>query len=440
MAKIATTLNVSSPLARSRRLLMVGLASAAVLFGGFGTWAAVAPLASTVIGSGRIVVTSSRQTIQHLEGGIIRAILVRDGDEVVAGQPLIELDDTQAKASHLLLTQQYLAALAQKARLTAELADAEEIAFPAELSGPGLSPQAAEFVDSQRREFAQRRTFLDNQRAIRDNRTVQIDAEIEALKARAGASEEQYELLLDEAKTVQALVEAGNQTRIRYNQLLREGAEARGERDQARAQMAQGEQRKIEAHGQFIDLQNRMRNEAANGLNSVEIQLSDLGQRLAVAADVLARATIRAPLDGVILNLRYKSNRGVIGPGQPVLDIVPTDEPLLIEAQFSPRDVELLRVGAPTAVLLSAYSQRRLPRIDGTLTWVSADALANDSGGQFFLGHIEVDRDRVAALDPTIRLLPGMPADVMVLDHERTLLEYLVNPLFMFAEKAGRES
>lgn len=439
MAKIVSTLTFGSPLKAARRTIIIGAALTALLFGGLGTWAATAPLASTVLGSGRIVVSSNRQTIQHLEGGIILELNVVDGDTVAAGDVLMRMDSTQTRANRDAYYGQYLAASARKARLVAELNGRDSVVFPDDVLG--AEGDSAEFVRSQINEFNARSSFLLNQELISREQQNQIKSEVVALTAQSEAYLEQVNLLKGEEESVAGLVKSGIETVSRHNALKRAVAEARGNYEEIIANIAQSGQRHAEIDARIIDLRNRMRNEVTSLLIEVEVQISDLTQRLKAIDDVISRVDIKAPHDGRIVNLQFHTIGGVIQPGQLIMDIVPSNDPLLIEASFKPSDIEVLRVGAPTSIRLSAYSVRNLPRITGTLISVSADSIVNQNTGQsFFVGRVEVDRTEIENLDMDIKLLPGMPADVMVLDHERTVLDYLINPIFGYVEEAFRES
>jgi HlyD family secretion protein len=418
-------------------VLLVGL-----FFGGIGWWAATAPLAGAAIAPGIISPDGSRRTVQHLEGGIIREILVTDGSIVRAGDPLIVLEDVQARAGFDLLQTRFYTLAATQARLLAEQARTTSIRFPDWLVQATTDHATAlEAMVAQRALFDSRAKALADRKGILRQRIEQLREEIAGLEAQIRADGRQIALIDEEIEGVEELYRKGLERKSRLLALKRTRTDIEGDRAERRARIARAEQAIGEAELQII-AQDTAHLEAINEEASrVQFELAEVEQQLAASRDVLERTLIAAPTDGTVVGLRFRTAGGVIRPGEPVLEIVPQNEELLVDARVSPMDIDIVRAGLRARVVLPAFQQRHMPQIEGRVRHVSADAITDPHSGQrFYEIRVEVDAAPLAALEPEVKLTPGMPAEVYVTTGERTLLDYLLSPFYRGLRRAFRET
>ncbi|MEO0393243.1 MAG: HlyD family type I secretion periplasmic adaptor subunit [Pseudomonadota bacterium] len=428
-----------SPLSRARIPAIAGLAIVGAFFFGVGGWAAFAPLESASIASGQVAVDSRRQTVQHLEGGIIEQIHVTEGSKVEGGEVLVTLDVTRARANLDLLTGQYLSAIGTQARLIAERDGETEITFFGDLDQADLSDEAMAIIDGQQNLFDSRQEYFRGQREILAQRRGQLEQEIEALTAQRKAESTQLRLIREEIGAVSELVNKGLERKPRLLSLQRAAAEIDGNRGEYQGRIAQVQQQIGEVNTQLNDLENQRLTEVTEQLREVEDRIYDVRQRLSAAEDVMMRTEIIAPRAGTIVNMRYHTPGGVIRAGDPVLDLVPSDDRLVIDAQVNPLDIDVLYEGMPAQVRLSAYSQRTTPVLMATLIHLSADAMADQTTGvTFYQARIEVDPGELDDLED-VRLIPGMPAEVMLLTGKRTAMQYIMDPITKSIRSGMRE-
>ncbi|MCB9947418.1 MAG: HlyD family type I secretion periplasmic adaptor subunit [Rhodospirillaceae bacterium] len=431
-----------------KRPAVIGIVVVVLFFAGLVGWSAVAPLASAAIAPGLVSPDGSRKTVQHLEGGIIREILVEEGDVVSAGDPLVLLEDTQASASYQLLHTQYLTLAATRARLVAEQSGADIVTFPdwlqemADNTREADDPEsAAGILAAQQHLFQTRRDARDGRKGILRQRIAQLDEEIEGLHQQIASQERQIELIEQEIVGVAQLVAQGLERQPRLLALQRAQADIEGERAANTAAIARAGQAIGEAELQIIGIDTLTLDEVANQLTEVQSDFASVSERLRAAEDVLRRTVITAPVAGTVVQLHYRTRGGVIGPGQPILDIVPLDDDLLIDVRVSPMDIDVVEVGLTAQVHLSAFRQRNLPRVTGIVRYVSADVLVDQNTGEsYFRARVEVDRSSLEALDNSIELSPGMPAEVMIMTGEQTALEYILQPFLETIRRSFRES
>jgi HlyD family secretion protein len=425
-----------------RRSIVAGALVIGLGLGGFCLWAAAAPLAGAAIAPGVISHDGSRRTVQHLEGGIIQRILVEDGSVVQAGDPLIVLEDVQARAGHDVLRARFHTLAAAQARLLAEQAGAAEIRFPDWLiEATGEDATALEAMVAQRQLFGTRAQGLADRRGILTRRIAQLREEIAGLEAQIVTDGRQIALIADEIAGLDQLYRKGLAPKTRLLALQREQSDIEGDRAERRARIARAHQAIGETELQIIAQGTALLDEANEELSQVQAELAEVEQRLAASRDVLARTLIKAPSAGTVVELRFHTPGGVIRPGEPILDIVPDDEELLVDARVSPLDIDIVAAGLPAQIVLPAFKLRHLPRIEGRVRQVSADAIVDPhSGERYFEARIEVDPAQLAALEPAIELTPGMPAEVYITIAERTMLDYLLQPLYDSLRRAFRES
>ena len=425
-----------------RRPVRAGVLVVVLFFGGIGWWAASAPLAGAAIAPGVISPDGSRRVVQHLEGGIIREILVSDGSRVRAGDPLIVLEDVQARAGFDALEARFHTLAATQARLLAEQSAAASVSFPAWLiEATSNDPTALEAMVAQRALFDTRAKALEDRKDILRRRMEQLREEIAGLEAQIVADSRQIALIDEEIQDVEQLYRKGLERKSRLLALQRARTDIHGNRAERRARIARAQQAIGETELQII-AQDTAQLEAVNEeASQIQVELAEVEQRLAASRDVLQRTLISAPVDGTVVALRFRTPGGVVRPGEPVLEIVPDNEELLIDARLSPMDIDVVRAGLPARVVLPAFQQRHMPQIEGRVRQVSPDAIADAQTGQrFFAVRVEIDRDRLAALAPALELTPGMPAEVYITTGEHTALDYLLGPLYDSLRRTWRET
>ncbi|MEO1040267.1 MAG: HlyD family type I secretion periplasmic adaptor subunit [Pseudomonadota bacterium] len=428
------------------RQAVMGAVILAVFLAIFFGWGATAPISGGATAPGRISPEGSRRIIQHLEGGIINEIAVRDGDRVAAGDTLIVLQGTQAQAGFDLLANQRLRNRARLARLRSEQAGYADPVFPDDLlRAAETDPDAAELLDSQREQFRQRRDLHENRKAVYVQRAGQLRAEIAGLEEQILNQNERLRLIESEIDAIRTLVEDGLAPRPRLLALQREQASIREQRAANRAAIARAGQSIGESEVQSLALDAQRLDEISNDLEEAQAELGDIAERLRASEDVLNRTEIIAPIAGAVVNLRFRTIGGVISPGEPILDLVPEDEALIIDARLSPVDVDLVTLGQAAAVHLSALPQSNLPRIEGEVVSISADALTDEATGEpYYNVRVRVDPDVLEEIsarlgEEPLRLTPGMPADVLIVTGERTVVDYLTEPLRDSLRNALRE-
>jgi HlyD family type I secretion membrane fusion protein len=422
----------------------LGAGMLVLLFGAGGLWMATAPLNAAATAPGMVSADTQNKTIQHLEGGIIKAIMVEEGTKVDTGQVLVQLDDTRAKASFRLIIGQLWAALALEARLVAERDGTDDIAFAPELLARREDPDIARIIQTQVKIFEARRESLAGEAAILRQRTNEYREEIAGLQAQAVAIDRQIVLIGEEVTDIRGLVENGLAPKPRLLALQRGASQLQGQKGQAAAQIARSRQSIGELTLQIEQLSADRLSEVVDELRDVELQIADLQQNRLAAEDTMSRLAIRAPQPGTVVKLLFHTIGGVVAPGTPVLEFVPRDDKLIVEARLKPEDIGFVHVGMTAEVRIHAYNQRRLPLILGKVIYVSADRLVEArsadkaSEQSYYLTRVEVDPESLKAL-PSAKLYPGMAADVVIETGERTALDYLMTPITTSLRKAFRE-
>jgi HlyD family type I secretion membrane fusion protein len=405
-------------------------------FGSFGAWSALAPLPKGALGTGFITVETISKTIQHLEGGIVAAIEVGEGDHAEKGQVLVRLDRTQAEAAMGRYRDQLRAVRARQAYLRAIRDDLGAPPYGEWLLAQADGPQVAGLIAATDVALAQVQAQRRGQEAILAARIGRLRQEIAGLQIRSQSLAEQRRLLALEIEDVEYLNEKQLALRPELLQLQRQLADMDGRVAANRAAAAEAEQEIAETRLRIVDLGATARAEASTELQHIAERTAELEALIRGEEDVLARADIRAPEAGVISNLRVHTIGGVIAAGEPILDLVPSGEDLVVSARLRPVDVEGLYPGLPARVTLVAYSARTIPTLDGTLRTISADRIEDERTGEFyFLARVRIDRTELAGLD-RIQLQPGMPVDVMIVSGERTVLDYVIDPFLAGMRRA----
>lgn len=417
--------------------IRVGIATVLFFFGVLGTWACLAPLDGAVIGSGTLAVHGNRKTVQHREGGIVAELLVRDGSIVEQGQLLVRLDDTQARAVLTVHQSQLLGDLALTARDTAELAEAAALNFPPELSPD--DPVAATVMNRERIVFHNRRDLLARQMDVIDQRIVQVAHQQEGARMQLDAAINQFGFAEEEKRAIATLERMGLASKNRLLELSRAVEGLRGQVGQLTSDVARYGAQAAEMAAEKLRLRNTAQTEATRELREAQLRINDVLPRLVADRDTLARLDIRAPMGGEVVNLAIFTKGGVVEPGKPVMDIVPSASVIVAEAEIKPEDVEHLHIGQAADVIAVGFNARENAPMRGEIRVVSADRVTDSrTGRSYFKAEIALLGDRQ---DGTLmsRLSPGMPVEVIVPVAPRTAFDYLVAPLRESMRGAWRE-
>ncbi|MDA1309578.1 MAG: HlyD family type I secretion periplasmic adaptor subunit [Proteobacteria bacterium] len=424
---------------RWRGVVVLGFVIIFVFFGIFGVWASLAQLGSGAIAVGQLQVDSNQKTVQHLEGGLIRRIHVRNGDMVPAGKVLVELDDTRNRMEFDVLEQQHMANLGARARLIAERDHEPSVTFPAALTARKADPYVAEIIDGQQRLFNNRLRARESQISLLEKRVGKTREEIAALGAQQQADERQLELISEEIDDVRKLYEAGLARKTRFLSLERSEAQLQGSIGNREALAARAEQTIAETEFQKVNLIEQSASEVEAELRLVQDLLEDLQDRIAGARDSLDRTQIRAPYAGRVYGLRFHTEGGVVGPAEPMMGIVPENDELIVQVRIDPVDRDVVETGAPANVRLTSFSQRTTKPIEGKLVEISADIVQADGQAPYYEARIELDRESLAQ-QPDLNLIQGMPATAVISTGDQTLLEYILAPISRSLEQALKEN
>lgn len=431
---------LDTPEQRARPTILMGLSLMVFLFGFIFLWAALVPLQSGAVAPGRIVVDSNRKEIQHLEGGIVKEIAVREGDLVKAGQLLVKLDNTSSQARSDLLRGEYIAARAAEARLLAERDDKPTLTFPEELTKlEATDPTVRDNLDSQRRLFASHRESLNGQIDVLNQKIAQSGSEISGLRDQANAAGRQVSLLNEEITVVRGLLAKGNALKPRLLALERQSADLIGQRGQATAMISRANQTINESKINIINLRTEFLNQVVAELKETQTQLSGLNEQMRSAGDVARRVDILAPITGTVTGLMVHTIGGVVKPGDTVMTLVPQDDKLIVEARITPQDIDVVHTGLKAQVRLTAFKARYLRPAEGTVITVSADRFDDQRTGEgFYTARIEIPQSELADIGD-LKLTPGMPAETLIVTGRRTMLSYLVRPIRESFGRAFRE-
>lgn len=427
----ATAPTHGGPPADTGRAARVGLWALGLGFGGFLLWAALAPLDEGVPAQGTVMVDTKRKTVQHLSGGIIKRVLVGEGELVQEGQVLIELDAATARANYESVRQRYLGLRAMQGRLEAEQADAKSVSFHPDLVEAASDPLIKNQMDTQRQLFQSRRaSLLASLRGIEESIRGQ-EALLQTYQSMLEPRRNQLALVAEELEHTRGLVAEGYAPRNRQLELQRQVAESNAAIAELMGNSVRAQRAIAELRQQALSRKQEYRKEVETELGNVlrEVQ-SDAEKLLAVRAD-LERTEIRSPASGQAIGLAVQTVGGVIQPGQKLMDIVPEDEPLLLEAKIEPHLIDKVRAGLKTDVRFNAFSHSPQLVVEGEIVSVSSDLLTEQVGGgqiAYYLARVRVTPEGMAVLGKR-RLQPGMPAEVIIKTGERSMLTYLLNPL-----------
>jgi epimerase transport system membrane fusion protein len=411
----------------------LGLAFVILVFGVFGGWAAWAPLESAALAPGTIMVEGYRKTVQHLEGGIIKTLQVRDGDSVAKEQVLVTLDDTQWRAQLEVLRGQYYAASAREARLIAQRDRLDKIQYPADLLARQNDPRVREAIHLQNQTFTARRLAQEGEISVYQRQIEQLRAKATGLRAQKLSRDQLVASYRGELADFQNLLKEGFTEKQKVRDLERNLAQNEGQQGELLSNIAAADLQVSETELKILRLKKELQREVAKEMSEAEANLSEAREKIQSLEATVARTVVRAPEAGMVLGLAVHTIGAVIPPGGRILDIVPQNGKLVVEAQVALIDIDRVKIGQTAEVRFSAFKTRETPKMEGKLVGLSADKLVDDSKPDkpsYYLARVEVTPEGFRDLAKHhLELVPGMPAEVLINTGSRTLLQYLSRPL-----------
>lgn len=424
-----------------RRYMLLGLTTAAVLFGGFLSWSAFARIDSAVIASGVVSVETNRKAVQHLEGGIIRELMVRDNQVVRQGDVLIRLSPVQAESTVEMHQSALDASMALEARLTAELRGDAEVKFPpALLARAEQRAHSQKVIDDQLIQFRERRAAVTVQVDILEKRGEQLRQQLTGSQAMLVAAKSQLASLETEYAKLDGLAKRSYFPLNRLMEMSRRIDEQVGRVGQINSDIAKTLESIAEVQLQMVQVVRKHKEDVAQALRDVRVSIAEVNEKIQVARDIHQRIDVRAPVGGTVQGLKFHNIGAVIRPGETIMDIVPAEEVLVAQVRVSPFDINYVVPGMVAEVRFPGIKSRRVPVIMGRIRSVGADSLRDETNKEpYFMAVAEV---RIADLPEQVagaRMTAGMPVEVIVPTGERTVMDYWIAPLQDAAAKTMRE-
>jgi HlyD family secretion protein len=417
--------------------VIAGSLTILIAFGGFLTWGYTVQLDSAAVASGSVVVDTRRKTISHLEGGILKQLLVTEGQAVKLGQPLVKLENTRAGADLRQLQSRRVGLVARLARLNAEQESAASISFPPEM----------DMSDPYVQEIQRNETLLFERRRETFERTVDVQRkQIDVYEADAGAAAAQIKAIGDQRALIstqiegmQKLVDKGYATQTQLVELQGRLSVLTGDSGQYAGTKARADQAKAGSELEISKTQTAWQSDIADAMQAAQIELNGLDDGISAAADIFRRVDIVAPEAGVVANIQITTPGGVVGAGQPIMDIIPENDARIVEARMDPRDIDSARLGASVQVRLPSYNMRQTAPLPGTLSYIAADKTVDErTNASYYIVRATVS-DETLAKTPGIELYPGMPADLLILNRPRLAMDYILSPLTDSLSRAFHE-
>jgi HlyD family secretion protein len=413
-----------------RKHAMFGFLLVALAFGGFGTWAATAPLAAAVISAGSFVATGENKVVQHLEGGIIQELLVSEGDHVNAGQPLIRLDGivAQVKERQLFLRQARLEA--NVARLQAQVAGSTTVTFPQIIADNKGDSDIRSIVDGQLANFQSAKNRMDSEIGLLKQNIESLKFRMEGFDRQKQSMIEQKAFLKDEYTGKMQLLSEGLIRKTEVNAIQRAMADADGQIGRLESEVSETQAQVQKFDQQITQTVTELNQKSLDELQVAQGDLDAVREEARQAQNLLQRSTINAPVTGTVVRMYYHTSGGVIESGKKILEILPSDVPLIIETQIQRKDIDAVKPGQKATIRLVALNRRTTPVLNGDVYYVSADALADTMmpNSEVYLARIKLSPSELARI-PGFTATPGMPAEVMIETAERTFLDYLTKPI-----------
>lgn len=423
------------------RFVLLGMLALVGLLGGLLYWSISAEIAGAIVTSGRVEVESNRQIVQHPQGGVVGEILVANGDTVTAGQVLLRFDAVLTESELAITEGQLYELIGQKSRLLAERDGVGTIVFDPEIAEAAQSlPKVAELIEGQERLFEARRASLGEALSQWRERGNQINNQIEGSQAQLGALRQQAELLGQELADQQSLLANGLTQASRVSALRREVANLSGQIGALNADIAGARGRLAEIEIERLKLSTSLREEAITALRELQPREIELRQNRLSLLEVLDRLTVRAPRGGVVYDLAVHTTRAVVQPAEPIMYIIPQDEPLIIRTRIPTQHIDQIRLGQPATLRFSSFEQRTTPEIFGKVANISPDVFTDErSGISYYSADLRPDPGELEKLAGQ-ELIPGMPVEAFIKTEARTPFNYLIKPLADYFNRAFREN
>jgi HlyD family type I secretion membrane fusion protein len=433
---------------------MLGLGVLVLWLGCFGVWAGLAPLNGAVVASGTFVATGQNKLVQHLEGGIIRELLVKEGDLVEPGQALVQMDDTAARAKLRRLVARQHRLLIMKARLEAEMRESNVLTWPPALEGSAADPEVKAIFDRQASELKARLASLGLEELVLKKEVAGLEESIRGYQAQMKSTEQRLALFAEELRDKNTLLERQLVRKTEVLTLRRAEAGLAGDLGELTGRLADARERVARANERIAHLHSSALQKAVRELRETEGELDDVQEQTRAAKDVVDRVEVRSPVRGIVVKQNFHTTGGVVAPGAVLLELLPVLDELIIEARLKPNDISHVAAGQRALVRLSAVNRRTTPMIAGQVSYLSADALAGqaailspqqgksaqDTMRDFYVVRVRLDEDDLRKqMAGGFHPPPGMPADVYIMTSERTFFEYIMRPVFDSFSRAFRE-
>ncbi|MEF2074825.1 HlyD family type I secretion periplasmic adaptor subunit [Consotaella aegiceratis] len=424
---------------RTAPIAVLGYSTIALFAGGFGTWAFTAPLAGAIIAPGVIAAAGQNVMVQHLEGGIVQAVVRREGDRVEKGGALLVLDPTAAQAQMNRLLKQLISKRSEIAKFEAERDGAQALTMPASLAGFPDGLQAGQVFGEQQKEFDARMARYTSEMQILAQRVDALRESINGLRVQKRASDDQLAIVQEEVVRKKALLDKGLTNRDEYTGLLRATAALVGQAGSLEAQIASTVTQLSEAREQ-IEMRTTTRVEdAITSLNEARTEAADLEEQVRTAQSILDRTVVRAPVDGIVVRSVYNSEGSVVRPGEVVMELLPTTDDLIVEARIRPQDIDAIKLDQDAEMMFTALNSRTAPRVEGKVFYISADHLVIPETEQaYYAVRLKIGDELPPGIEAS-QIYPGMPVEAFISTGERTFADYLIRPLLDSMQHAFRE-
>jgi HlyD family secretion protein len=432
-----------------RTPVLFGIAVLVVCLGGFALWSCIAVIDGAVVVSGSFVATGQNKYVQHLEGGILRDVLVKEGDLVETNQTLLRLDPTAASTKLRRLVVRNQRMLIMKARLEAEIDSSEVFSMPAELADWAADPEVRSIYERQMAELRARRSRRLSEEDILRKEIAGLQESVGGYEAQVNSTKQRMALFGEELRDKQRLLDQQLARRSEVLSLQRSEAGLAGELGELVARIADARERISRAMQQIAQIRSASMQKSMEELRTTETELDDLQEQIRAAQDVLDRLEVRAPVRGIVVKLYQHTPGGVVGAGAVILELLPVNDELIIEARVNPREIGHVKAGQDALVRLTAFNQRVTPMVEAKVTYVSADAIAFGTPTKLeqdlparpsYVVRVRLSPDDLHSKVAVFRPTPGMPADVFIKTGERTFFEYIMRPVFDSFSRAFRES
>jgi HlyD family type I secretion membrane fusion protein len=415
---------------RLRRPMKVGAVIIGVFVLGLGLWASLYSRETGITAAGAVKVESSRKTMRHREGGTVRQILVKEGQHVRPGQPLILFDDVEPRAAYDVFQSQYDGLLAQIARFAAEGTGKSSLEFPPQLTTRMTDPRVAGLIRDQQFLFVTRLQLFQSQNSVLSQRLDQLQTQIQGQQAQVDSSNEQRGLMAEELTGYQTLYDKGFAPKPLILQRKRAIADIDGRKGAQLAEIARLRQQMGETRMQMVSGRDQRESQAAEGLRDAQSRLADVTPRLTAAKQALEGTTIRSPVDGYVFNLTQFTVGGVTAPGEVLMEVVPANAPLMVTVMIKPEDVDNVHVGMDARVRLSGLNQRWHSPLPAKVVVVSADRIDNEKTGMSaYRVDLRIDPKELTKLKHGATISPGMPAQALIVAGHRTIMGSLISPI-----------